>query len=133
MASTEPRWASTASRATRLLWMSERTAIRIRAKGSSRSGSPRAPSPQRGIAREAVRRGAILADENEAVAGQRRRLDGSRFQRSAAERRRGSPGRGQLGRDLATLPGDEHAARLEQRERQLDEVRERPNGARRHG
>ena len=42
------------------------------------------------------------------------------------------PGRRELGIEVAALPGDEDAARLEQRERELDEVRGRGDRASRH-
>ena len=118
--------------------MSERTATRIAAERSSVSGARRAPIAHHGRRRRAAgSRGyagghrAARGGDDQAVAGE---AGDARRRRPRASRRRArrSPARAaaELGVEVAALPGDEDAARREQREGELDELGGRGDGAR---
>ena len=127
-----PTWASTASRATRLLWMSERTAIRTRTESSSAPLTTAVASARAGIARVArPGRGRAPWRRPADARRARRRRPSLDLERAAAERGDRPVRGGQLGREVAALPGDEAAARCEQREGQLDELGQGRDGARR--
>src|SRR5438046_996627 len=99
--------------------MSERTATRI-VEERSRGGSPRPSRPFGGVARVARRGPAALRRDRQDVvveAADRRPDD---LDRAAAQRVHGTPRRRELLVDREALPGDDAAARTEQRETQLD-------------
>src|SRR5467141_3973514 len=105
MASTAPIAPRTASSATRLLWMSETTAIRTRSNLAARQ-SPRPSLARRGIAWVVGPDPAARGRDHEAMAIEPRDVHGPDRHRPAAEPLdrpfRGGQFRGQV----APLPGD---------------------------
>ena len=106
-----------------------RTAVNLAAR--------RSPRPPRCAPRDPAGRPAGTAParghNDEPMADQARHVDraDARATRRRARRCARSAGR-QLGVEVAALPGDEDAARREERERELDEVGEAGHGARGH-
>src|SRR6202795_2439772 len=123
IASTEPAWARTASRASRLLWTSEMTAIRIRPN----LAAGRSPGPTFAQARISWVRGRDAATglgDHQAMTIESWNVDRMNLQVTAAQGRHRAFGGCQLGRQVASLPGNEQPARLQQRKGQLDELGE---------
>src|SRR5258708_14440077 len=123
IASTAPAWARTASRASRLLWTSEMTAIRIPAN----LAAGRSPGPALACARipgKGVGHPALGGRDDQLMAFEAGHTYGMDRQAPAAQGRHGTLGRRKLHCQVATFPGHENAARRKQREGKLDELRE---------
>src|SRR6188472_2432842 len=127
MASTAPTFARTASRASRLLWISESTTIRTPSNLAA-CRSPWPPLARAGVARVAGRDTAARGGDDQSVALKAVDRDGTDVQRPAAERIDRPFRYDQFGVDVAALPGDQGAARFEQRECELDELGEAGHG-----
>src|SRR3954452_3947421 len=128
MASTAPTFASTASRATRLLWISDSTAMRTGTNLSVRP-SPRPTAARGRVTRVGRRRVAAGRDDRETVRVETRCRHRPKLDRPAAERgERPFRSRDLVG-DVAALPGDQAPPGREQRNRQLDQLGERRDGA----
>src|SRR6476646_6903308 len=105
MASTAPIFASTASRATRLLWMSDSTAMRTGTNLSVRP-SPRPTAARASVPRIDGRHVAARRDDHEAMPIETGRGHRADVDRPAAERGQRPFRGGHLVRDVAPLPGD---------------------------
>src|SRR6476646_1822182 len=118
MASTSPILASTASSAVRLLWMSDSTAMRTETNLAAHR-SPRPASAHARIAR--IRRWDAPArgGDHQPMPLEAGHVDRHDDHRTAAERVDRPFRGGQLGPDVTPFPGDQAAARSEQREREL--------------
>src|SRR6185503_7289509 len=112
--------------------MSESTAIRTRPNLAARL-RPRPTTPHGRVSRIRIGRTAAGGREHEAMTVETGDAHGPDLEGAATERRCGRFGRGELRDDVATFPGDQRATRLKQRERELDELRQRPDRAGRHG
>src|SRR6188768_283181 len=119
MASRAPTFARTASRASRLLWMSESTTIRTPSNLAA-CRSPWPPLARARVAWVSGRNAAARGDDDQSVAVEAVDGDGTDIERPAAERIDRPFRGGELPIDVAALPGDERAARFEQREGELD-------------
>src|SRR5918995_3786718 len=128
MASTAPTLARIASRASRLLWMSETTAIRTRSNLAA-CRSPWPPLARPGVAWVDGWHAPARRRHDEPMAIESIDCDRADLERSTAERVDRASGRDQLGVDVAAFPGDQRAPGLEQRKRQFDELGEACDGA----
>src|SRR6476619_1672997 len=109
MASTVPILARTVSRATRLLWMSDRTAIRTGSNLAVRR-SPWPTLARRGVPRVGRRDASPAGRDDQPITVEPGHVHLPDGHRAAAERG-DRPFRGdQLGRQVAALPGDQDPA-----------------------
>src|SRR6476620_7648448 len=110
VASTDPAAARTASRATRLLWTSEMTAIRTRTNLAV-TRSPRPALAHCGISWIGVRGATSRGHDHQPMLQQAGHIHPQVLDRAAIERGE-RPFRGRdLDREIAALPGHEDAAR----------------------